>query len=77
MDIGQKIYDYIDRFIVLDHNSKVKVTLFVLHAHLIDAFQISPFLFIKSAQRGSGKSNLLTLIELLTPNSWNYVIPNP
>ena len=43
-DVSTKIEKLIDRFIACDQHSKVKAVLWVLHAHLIDAFEWSPFL---------------------------------
>jgi hypothetical protein len=49
------------------------VALWILHAHAIDAFDITPRLAIRSAEKESGKSKLLQVLEVLVPNAVSTV----
>jgi GNAT superfamily N-acetyltransferase len=46
------------------------VTLWVLHCHALDAADITPYLNIHSAEKGSGKTRLLEVLRLLVPQPW-------
>ena len=58
-----------------DHEP-VAVALWVTHAHLVDQFETSPPLTITSAEMRSGKTRLLDVLELLTPNPFRVVTPS-
>ncbi|HET7225579.1 MAG TPA: DUF3631 domain-containing protein [Candidatus Eisenbacteria bacterium] len=55
------------RFIVLPTHADVAVTLWVLHAHAHDAFEISPILAIQSPTKRCGKTRLQQVIAALVP----------
>lgn len=55
------------RFVVFPSHAAEAVALWVLHAHALEAFSISPILAIISAIKRSGKTLLLELISLLAP----------
>lgn len=49
------------------------VTLWVAHTHTIDAFESTPRLALLSAEKGSGKTRTLEVLELLVPNPLHTV----
>ena len=55
------------RFVVFPSHATEAVALWVLHAHALEAFSISPILAITSATKRSGKTLLLELVSLLVP----------
>jgi putative DNA primase/helicase len=57
------------RYMVLPPNIPDVLSLWVLHAWTLDAYDISPYLIVVSPVRGCGKSTLLTLLKWLTPKS--------
>jgi Protein of unknown function (DUF3631)/DNA polymerase family A/Domain of unknown function (DUF3854) len=62
-EIGQLIRQYV----VLSEDALHAVTLWILHAWLLNAFDLSPLLFITSATKRCGKTRLLETIAPLSP----------
>lgn len=59
---------YLEQFIAYpDDHASVAHTLWIVHAHLPDAFDNTPRLAVLSPEPGSGKSRLLELTECLVP----------
>lgn len=56
---------FVRRFVVLDDAQADAVTLWVAHSHVFDAFGVTPYLAITSAEKRSGKTRLLEVVELL------------
>jgi hypothetical protein len=54
----------------------VAVALWIVHAHLVDRFEVSPILAVTSAEMRSGKTRLIDVLELLVPNPFRTVIPS-
>ena len=57
----------VGRYIATSPSALVAATLWILHAHMIDAARISPRLAIKSAEKQCGKSTMLSVISRLVP----------
>ncbi|MGH7014154.1 MAG: DUF3631 domain-containing protein [Stellaceae bacterium] len=55
------------RFMVMENGAHEIVALWVLHAHALDAFQISPRLAITSPRPSCGKTTLLDILKCLVP----------
>lgn len=59
---------FLERFIAYpEPEAAVAHTLWIIHAHLIDAFENTPRLAFLSPEPGSGKSRCMELTEALTP----------
>jgi hypothetical protein len=56
---------FVRRFVVLDDDQADAVALWVAATHVFEAFACSPYLAISSAEKRSGKSLLLEVLELL------------
>ena len=56
-----------EHYVALIPTQRVAVTLWILHAHIYDRFQITPRLALVSPVRGCGKTVLLSLIETFVP----------
>ena len=54
----------------------VAVALWTAHAHAADAAETSPYLAATSAEKRSGKTRLLDVLEQLTPRPWRAVTPS-
>lgn len=61
---------YIRRFVSLSDSQARVVALFVVHTHTFDAADSTPYLAITSAEKQSGKSRLLEVLELVAANPW-------
>lgn len=68
---------FIEQYVILpsDH-AAVAATLWVAHCWTLDAFEVSPYLIVKSAEKRSGKTRLLEVLELLTPHAWRVIQPS-
>ena len=56
---------FIRKFVVLDDHQADAVALWAAHTHSLDAFELTPYLAITSAEKRSGKTRLLEVLELL------------
>jgi hypothetical protein len=65
-----EIAAFVRRYVVLDDSQLIAVTLWVVHTHCVDALGITPYLAITSAEKESGKTRLLELLELLVAKPW-------
>jgi hypothetical protein len=61
---------YIRRFVSLSDSQARVAALFVVHTHTFDAADAMPYLAITSAEKQSGKSRLLEVLELVVANPW-------
>jgi hypothetical protein len=52
------------------------VALWIVHTHVLDAFDLTPYLSITSAQRECGKTHLLKLITRLAVRAWLVATPS-
>lgn len=53
------------------------VAAWILHAAAIEAFEITPRLIIRSVVKRSGKSRLISAIEMVLPNASSEINPKP
>jgi hypothetical protein len=58
------------RFVVLSGAQARIVALWTVHTHVIDAADATPYLAITSAEKRSGKTRLLEVLELLVARPW-------
>jgi hypothetical protein len=58
------------RFVVLSEEQADAVALWVLHTHALPAADTTPYLAITSAEKRSGKTTLLEVLELLVARPW-------
>jgi hypothetical protein len=72
-DEGQKyavidlVHRIISYYVALTPTQHIAVTLWILHTHVYDRFQVTPRLALVSPVRGCGKTVALSLIETLVP----------
>jgi hypothetical protein len=64
IDLVHRLTEY---YVAITPTQRVAVTLWILHAHIYERFQITPRLALVSPVRGCGKTVLLSLIEMLAP----------
>jgi hypothetical protein len=64
------IETYIRRFVSLSESQARAVTLWVAHTQALDAADSTPYLAITSAEKQSGKTRLLEVLETLVANPW-------
>ena len=66
---------YVRRFVVLDDEQADAIALWVAHTHAFAAAEVTPYLQISSAEKRSGKTTLLEVLELLVARPWRVVDP--
>ena len=64
------------RYVVMSIWQAVAVALWTVHTHALDAWEQSPILGISSAEKQSGKTRLLDVLELLVAKSWRVIMPS-
>jgi hypothetical protein len=52
------------------------IALWAAHAWTFDAFDYTPYLHVYSAEKRSGKTRLLDVLQLVTPKPWRAVSPS-
>ena len=68
--IVDEVAAFVKRFVFLQHECMYRlVALWIIHTHLHDIFQYTPYLFIHSPVKECGKTRLLETLHLLVLNS--------
>ena len=63
-----RVHEFLGRFVAFpSREAHVAVTLWVIHAHLMDRWESTPRLAFLSAEPASGKTRALEILELLVP----------
>jgi hypothetical protein len=75
-DLLDGITTFLRRFVVFPDNAQVAaIALWIVHTHAFDAAEVTPYLAITSAEKRSGKTRTLDILELLTPEPWRTINP--
>jgi hypothetical protein len=61
---------FIRRFVALSESQARAVALWVVHTHAFDAAETTPYQAVTSAEKESGKSRLLEVVETLVAKPW-------
>jgi hypothetical protein len=61
----EEVRSFVRRYVVLTDAQAVAITLWVFHTHAIDASETTPYLSVTSAEKRSGKTRLLEVLQLL------------
>jgi hypothetical protein len=64
------VAQFVRRYVVLSGAQTDAVALWVAHTHALDAAQSTPYLSITSAERESGKTRLLEVLDLVVARPW-------
>jgi len=64
------VYRYIRRFVSLSESQARVVALWIVHSHVFDCADATPYLAITSAEKQSGKTRLLEVCERLVAKPW-------
>lgn len=66
-ELLSEIEDTLTRYVVLPDHGASTIALWVLMAHAMDHFEISPILAIESPEKRCGKTTLLSILQPLVP----------
>jgi hypothetical protein len=73
-----RVEAFLSRFVAFPSEStRVAVTLWAVHAHIVECFDSTPRLAVLSPEPGSGKSRVLEVLELLVPRPVHAVNATP
>src|SRR4051812_30524857 len=67
---------FISRYVVCTEAQRTAIALWIVHTHVIDAAEATPYLAVTSAEKQSGKSRLLDVIAQLVARPWHAVEPS-
>lgn len=73
VDLGCLLDDlcgFIRRYVVLGEHEKVVEALWVAHTHALDAAEVTPYLFVNSVEKRSGKTRNLEVVSLVVSKPW-------
>ena len=77
---GEQLLDslvsFMRRYVVMSEPQGIAVALWIVHTHTLDAAEQSPLLAITSAEKQSGKTRLLDVLELLVAKPWRVITPS-
>jgi hypothetical protein len=66
----------LSRYVVFRSTAqRTAVVLWIAHAHALKAFEVTPYLNVRSAEKRSGKTRLLETLAELVPRPWLTVQP--
>jgi hypothetical protein len=68
--ILDSVFAFIRRFVSLSEPQARVVALWILHTHVFTSGDVTPYLAITSAEKQSGKSRLLEVLNTLAANPW-------
>jgi hypothetical protein len=66
----QRVLEFVLRFASLSESQALAVVLWTVHTHVLEATDCTPYLSITSAEKGSGKTRLLEILEPLVARPW-------
>ncbi|MCW5891601.1 MAG: DUF3631 domain-containing protein [bacterium] len=69
------IDDLVAMYVVMGAAERTAVALWVAHCFVLDAFDVSPYLNVRSAEKRSGKTRLLEVLGELVPRRWHAIQP--
>jgi hypothetical protein len=67
-EVLEAVHGFNRRYVVMDDAQAIAMSLWVFHTHVIDAADYTPYIYVTSAERESGKSRLKEAVELLVLN---------
>jgi hypothetical protein len=69
-EVLDELVGFVRRFVSMTESEAVAVALWIFHTHAIGAAQTTPYIAITSAEKESGKTLLLEVLNLLVARPW-------
>jgi hypothetical protein len=69
-DMLDTLADFVRRYVVLTPAQATVIALWIVHTHAIEGADCTPYLAITSAEKRSGKTRLLEVLQQLVARSW-------
>jgi Protein of unknown function (DUF3631) len=70
------VREFVRKYVVVNDEQAMAITLWVLHAHAAEAAYQTPYLHVSSPEKQSGKSRLLEVLELVVRDPMQAVKPS-
>ena len=67
---------FVRRYVVMSEDKLLVIALWIIHTHIIRAFDQTPYLVVTSPEKQCGKSRLLEVLELLVSRPWLVLEPS-
>lgn len=68
--IIEEVIDFIKRFVIFQDQAHYEtLALWILHTHTFDAAYATPYIYVKSAEKQSGKTRVIEVAQMLARNS--------
>jgi hypothetical protein len=76
-DVLDSICEFIKRHVVFSSPAQATaIALWIVHTWIVDAFDYTPYLYIRSPEKRCGKTKLLDCLELVVAKAWRAVSPS-
>jgi Protein of unknown function (DUF3631) len=75
-ELLEALTTFVRGYVVMSEPQAVAVALWIVHTHALDGCEVSPILGVTSAEKRSGKTRLLDVLELLVARPWRVVMPS-
>ena len=59
------VQTFVGRYVVMTSDQAAAVALWIAHSYVVDGAELSPYLAISSAEKRSGKTTTMKVLELL------------
>ena len=75
-DLLDALVAFLRGYVVMPSAQADGVALWVVHTHVLDAFEQTPFLALTSPEKQCGKSRTLDVLELVVARPWRTIMPS-
>ena len=75
-EILDDVQTFVTRYVVIGSSEAIAIALWIVHVWVLEAFDATGYLEIRSPVRRCGKSTLLDVLELLVPKPWKAIEPS-
>jgi len=76
-DLLRDLMAFVGMYVVVDADQCAAIALWIVHTHTFDAAEATPYLSVTSAEKQSGKTRLLEVLDLVVKEPWLAVSPTP
>src|SRR4051794_17242833 len=74
--LASDIVAFVRQYVVMSDDKLLILALWVIHTHIIRAFDQTPYLSVTSPEKQCGKSRLLEILEMLVARGWLVIQPS-
>jgi len=71
-----EVVAFVREYVVMTPAQLVAVALWIMHTHVVEAAEQTPYLLFTSPEKQCGKTRALETVELLVVRPWNAVMPS-